>query len=110
MSQFVFLYRNGEKMSPETMQLQMGKWVAWLKALGEKGLLVSAGQPLERSGRLVSGAKRTVTDGLFTEAKDVIGGYSLVEARDLDHAVELSMGCPIYDVGGGVEIRPTLSM
>jgi hypothetical protein len=110
MSEFLFLYRNGEKMSPETMQQQMGKWMAWMKELGEKGVLKSAGQPLERSGKLVSGPKKTVTDGLFAEAKDVIGGYSIVEARDIDHAVELSMGCPIFNVGGGVEVRPTRQM
>lgn len=110
MSEFVFLYRNGEKMSPETMQQQMGKWAAWIKELGEKGFLKSAGQPLDRSGKLVSGAQRTVTDGLFAEAKDIVGGYSLIEARDIAHAVELSMGCPIFNVGGAVEVRPTLKM
>ena len=110
MSEYLFLYRNGEKMSPETMQKQMVKWNAWMKELGEKGVLKSAGQPLERSGKLVTGPKRAVTDGLFAEAKDVIGGYSIVEAKDLDHAVELSHGCPIFDVGGAVEVRPTMKM
>jgi len=110
MSEYLFLYRNGEKLSPEAMQQQMGKWMSWLKELGDKGVLKSAGQPLERAGKLVSGAKRTVTDGLFAEAKDVIGGYSIVEARDLDHAVELSNGCPIFAVGGAVEVRPTMKM
>jgi hypothetical protein len=110
MSEFVFLYRNGEKMSPETMQKQMAKWNAWFKDLGAKGVLKSIGQPLERSGKLVSGSSRTVTDGLFVEAKDIVGGYSIVEAKDIDHAVEISRGCPIFDVGGGVEIRPTMQM
>lgn len=110
MTEYVFLYRNGEKMSPETMQKQMTKWNVWLKELGQKGALKNIGQPLDRSGRLVSGGGRTVTDGLFAEAKDVIGGYSIVEAKDIDHAVELSRGCPVLDVGGAVEIRPTMQM
>jgi hypothetical protein len=110
MSEFVYLYRNGEKLSPERMQLQMGKWTAWMKGLGAQGVLKNPGQPLERAGRLVSGKERTVTDGLFAEAKDVIGGYTIVEARDLDHAVELTAGCPILDVGGGVEVRPVMNM
>jgi hypothetical protein len=110
MSEFLFLYRNGEKLSPEQMQQQMGRWMAWLKELGDRGVLKSAGHPLERSGKLVSGAKRTVTDGLFAEAKDVIGGYSIVEAATLDQAVELSHGCPIFNVGGGVEVRPIMKM
>ena len=110
MSEYVFLYRNGEKMSPETMQKQMVKWTAWFKDLGEKGVLKAVGQPLERSGKLVNGGGRTVTDGLFAEAKDIIGGYSIIEAKNIDHAVELSRGCPIFDAGGGVEIRPTMQM
>ena len=110
MSEFIYLYRNGQKLSPEQMQQQMHRWMAWLKELEVKGALKSAGHPLERSGRLVSGEKRTVTDGLFAEAKDVIGGYSIVEAKDVEHAVELTAGCPIFAVGGGVEVRPLLKM
>jgi hypothetical protein len=110
MTEYVYLYRNGEKLSPEVMQQQMGRWMAWLKDLGDKGVLKNAGQPLDRSGRLVSGSKRTITDGLFTEAKDVIGGYTIVEAKDIEHATELARGCPIFEVGGGVEIRPTMKM
>ena len=47
-----------------------------------------------------------VTDGPYAEAKDVGGGYIVVEARDLADAAELSKGCPILGVGGSVEIRP----
>ena len=110
MSEFLFLYRNGDKLSPEQMQQQMGRWMAWMKELEGKGVLKSMGHPLERSGKLVSGAKRVVTDGLFAEAKDVIGGYSIVEAKDLDSAVDLTAGCPIFGVGGGVEVRPLMKM
>jgi hypothetical protein len=110
MSEFLYLYRNGEKLSPEQMQQQMGKWMGWMKELEQKGVLKNMGQPLDRSGVLVSGAKRTVTDGLFAEAKDVIGGYSIVEAKDIQHAVELTNGCPVFAVGGGVEVRPLMKM
>jgi len=40
----------------------------------------------------------------------VIGGYSVVEAKDLDHAAELAKGCPILEVGGSVEVRPIQRM
>ena len=73
-------------------------------------LITDMGQPLDRSGKLVSGSKRVVTDGLFAEAKDIVGGYSIVEAKDVDHAVALTEGCPIFAVGGGVEVRPLLKM
>ena len=65
---------------------------------------------MERSGKLVTGKQKLVTDGPFAEAKDVIGGYSVIQAKDLAHAVELSMGCPIFLTGGAVEVRPVMKM
>jgi len=70
----------------------------------------STGQPLERTGKVVSGAQKTVVDGPYTEAKDTVGGFSIVEARDLDQAVELSRGCPVLDGGGSVEVRAVMKM
>jgi hypothetical protein len=111
MSEFLYLYRGGETgRSPEKMQQMMQKWMAWLTDLAEKGHIKDQGQPLEHAGKLVRGSQKTVTDGPFAEAKDVVGGYTLIEARDLEQAVELSKGCPIFEVEGGVEVRPVMKM
>ncbi len=111
MSEFVFLYRGGEPgRSPERMQQMMQKWMAWMKELGEKGHLKDQGHPLERAGKLVKGKQKTVTDGPFAEAKDLVGGYTLIEARDLEQAVELSKGCPIFETEGAVEVRPVMKI
>jgi len=112
MGEFVFLYRGGAEpgRSPESAQQMMQKWMAWLKQLGENGHIKDQGQPLERAGKLVKGKRKTVTDGPFAEAKDIVGGYTLIEARDLDQAVELSKGCPIFEADGAVEVRPVMKM
>lgn len=111
MSEFVFLYRGGARdRSPEQMQQMMQKWMAWMKDLGAKGHIKDRGQPLERAGRLVQGRQKAVTDGPFAEAKDVVGGYTLIEAEDLSEAVELSKGCPIFEVEGAVEVRPVMKL
>lgn len=112
MNQFVFLYRGGARPtgSPEEMQRLMQRWMAWLKELTDKGHIKDPGHPLERSGKLVTGKQKTVTDGPFAEAKDVVGGYTLVEARDLAHAVELTSGCPIFEIDGAVEVRPVMQL
>jgi hypothetical protein len=111
MSEFLYLYRGGESGgSPETMQQTMQKWMTWLKDLGAKGHIKDQGQPLEPSGKVVKGRKKIVTDGPFAETKDVIGGYTLIEARDLEQAAELSKGCPIFDGDGMVEVRPVMKM
>jgi hypothetical protein len=111
MSEFLYLYRGGEAgRSPERMQQMLQKWMAWLKELQEKGHIKDQGQPLERTGKLVKGKQKTVTDGPFAEAKDVVGGYTLIEARDLEQAVELSKGCPIFENEGAVEVRPIMKI
>ena len=68
------------------------------------------GQLLERAGKLVMGKRKAVTDGPFAEAKDVVSGYRLILAKDLNEAAELSKGCPILVVDGQVEVRPVMKL
>jgi hypothetical protein len=67
-------------------------------------------QPLEGTGKVVNGKERTITDGPYAEAKDLVGGYTIILAKDLDEAAELSKGCPVFDRGGSVEVRPVMKM
>ncbi|HEY7316912.1 MAG TPA: YciI family protein, partial [Candidatus Binatia bacterium] len=106
-----YLYRGADRGgSPEKMQERMQQWMAWFKQLTEQGHIKDIGQPLEHAGKMVKGKQKTVTDGPFAETKDIVGGYTLVEARDLDQAVELSKGCPIFEVDGTVEVRPVMKI
>lgn len=107
MSDFAFLYRGRDNnTSPEQTQKTMERWRAWFKQLGEQGHLKDIGNPLERSGKVVRGKEKSVTDGPFAKAKDVVGGFTLIQARDLEHAAKLAAGCPILETGGSVEVRP----
>jgi len=111
MNEFAFLYRGGERpSSPEQGQQVLQKWMAWFKDLGDNGHIVDRGQPLERSGKIVRGTSKTVTDGPFAETKDVVGGFTLIKANDVAHAAELAKGCPILDRGGYVEVRPVMRL
>jgi hypothetical protein len=53
-----------------------------------------------------SGGKATVTDGPFAETKEQLGGFMLLEAKDLNHAIQLMSCIPCMRVGGSIEIRP----
>ena len=107
MSEFTYLFRGRKTFtSPEQAQKNMAQWTAWFKDLQAKGRLKDPGHPLENAGKVVSGTKKTVRDGPYAEAKDVVGGFIVIEAGDLAEAVELSKDCPILEVGGSVEIRP----
>jgi hypothetical protein len=113
MEKFMYLFRGGDanntNKSPEAIQAHMQKWMGWMKTLGEKGILVG-GEALQATGKSVSGTKKTVTDGPYVEAKEMIGGYLVVQAKDMNEAVEISKGCPILEVDGGVEVRPVQKM
>ena len=75
-----------------------------------------AGQVTEKVGKIVEGRALqptstatsirgdVVTDGPFIETKEAVGGYYLIEARDLDHALDIAKLCPAPF--GGVEVRP----
>lgn len=108
----MFIFQGGRmgNQSPEEMQVQMGKWMAWIDKLNKTGQYVS-GEPLLPGGKLVSGRNgHSVTDGPYTEGKEVVGGYFVIEAKDLNEAVTISKECPGLDVGGTVQVRQVMKM
>lgn len=112
MSKFLFLFRGGDgrmaDLSPEQIQEHMQKWGAWMGELGAAGTLI-AGEPLQSEGKVVA-AGNLVTDGPFAEGKELVGGYLLINAENLDQAVEISKGCPIYEHHGTTEVREIAPM
>ena len=117
MAEFLYIYRNSARArtaamgTPEARQKSMERWMTWLRDLEQKGHVRSGGQPLEPSGKVVRGGTRAIVDGPFAEAKDVIGGYSIVIADSITQAAEFAKGCPaLDDPDGAVEVRPVATM
>jgi len=110
---FLYLFWNNEGLrkdvSPERMQQLTKMWWTWMEDLKKGGHVVQTGERLDSSGKMVRGKAKTVTDGPYAEAKDTVGGYMLVAAKDLDQAIELARGCPVLDGEGMVEVRRILS-
>ena len=109
MTKFLFIYRRGadaaSKMTPEEMQQHMQKWQTWIGDGLQKGWILDRGDALTQEGRVVN-AKKVVLDGPFVESKEIVGGYSIVQADTIEAAAELAKGCPVLLSGGSVEIRP----
>lgn len=95
--------------SPEEMQAQMGKWMTWIDKLRSEGKYLS-GEPLLPTGKLVSGKDKKVTDGPYAEGKEIVGGFFIVQAGDLNEAVEISKDCPDFEFGGKVHVRQIMKM
>ena len=110
MEKFAFLFHGGRGAeSPEVMQSRMQKWFVWVEQLRKDGTYV-AGEPLHEGGRKVTGPGKVVTDGPFTEAKDIIGGFIIVNANNYNEAVVMAKDYPDYNNGGTVEIRQVMKM
>lgn len=114
MSKFMYLFRSNpavyQTLSPEQMQQNLKKWMDWKETLEKNGHINQLGERLDGTGKVVRGKAKSVIDGPYVEVKDFVQGYMLVEAKDIDQAVELAKGCPILNIDGTVEIRPFLSM
>ena len=96
-------------LSAEQTQQVTDEWMAWFKRQSDQGK-VTAGRPLEREGRIVSGKNgKVVADGPFLEAKEAIGGYFVLSVDSMEEAVAIAKQCPGLPYGVQVEVRQLAS-
>ena len=111
MEKYMLLFREGDlsKLSPQQQEAQMGKWLMWVDKLRKENRYHS-GEPLLPGGKTVTGPKKVVTDGPFPESKEVIGGFFIVNAKNIDDAVSIAHDCPDFEFGASVEVREVLKI
>jgi hypothetical protein len=96
-----------ERVAPEDLPSEvMAAHGALPARIAEAGGRTIAGLALHDNSTATSIRDGVLTDGPFIETKEVLGGIFMIEARDLDHALELAKMTPIVD--GGVEVRPLI--
>lgn len=109
MKEFALLFRRPDfdlsKISPKEMQELAKKWDNWAAGITEQGKLVSRGARLNPEGKVLKGGG-VITDGPYVEVREILGGFVIIKAEDLEEATTLAHGCPILDTGGSVEVRP----
>jgi hypothetical protein len=94
------------RLSPAEIQTIVSRYQSWAAALGAAGKLAGSHKLRNEQGRVMrkNGSKVIVTDGPFTEGKEVMAGLFVVEAATYDEAVEIANGCPHLDFGS-IEVR-----
>jgi hypothetical protein len=108
---FILILRGGDthiqtaNYDSKEVKEYLQSWITWQQGLSEKGILVG-GDPLQTTGKQVNGKNKVVTDGPFIQAKEMVGGYLIINAKDISEAVEIAKGCPIFKENGKVEVRP----
>lgn len=113
MKDFLLVFRNDykaqPKASPEEMQASMKQWMGWIGGIAAQNKLTNPGNPLGSAGKVVR-PNNVITDGPYTEIKELIGGFTIVKADNIDDAAKLAEGCPILKEGGNVEVREAIAM
>jgi hypothetical protein len=107
--QYVLLIYHGTSLDtvPKDENKQIyAEWAAVNKTPGFTGGL-PLGLPENATTVRVQDGKTLTTDGPFVEIKEAVGGYAVLEADDLDAAIELAARIPPARLGGAVEIRPS---
>jgi len=110
MTQYVYLIYGEERdVTPEQWAQMLEAHGVFVRSLEARGAKMLAGEALEPTRtatgvRLQPNGDRVVTDGPFVETKEALGGFYLIDCRDLDEAIAIGRTLPVS--GGGVEIRP----
>lgn len=94
-------------LSAEQMQQVVAEYKQWAEQMARQGKLVGGDKLAEHGGRVLRSAagKLMITDGPFAEAKEVLGGYFVINAASLDEAVEISKTCPHVKYGSSIQVR-----
>jgi hypothetical protein len=99
-----------EDASPEEMKAVMDRWEDYTKRTVENGAFIAgeALQPTETAStvRIKEGEEPIVSDGPFAESKEQLGGFYLLECKNLDEALDYAKRIPFQD--GTVEVRPVM--
>jgi hypothetical protein len=110
MKQYLLLVRTEgdhlENLSPAEQQSHLERVGGYIGKLAQQGQLKSA-QPLEMEGRIIASPKGKLKDGPFNETKEVIAGYFLIEAKNLEDAISIAKANPVLeDEKARLEVRP----
>ena len=109
-SLYMLLFRNGgpeahAHLTPDQRTALTAKWNDWIEQLTARREL-EQGRPLGLGGRVVAGPHgERVTDGPYAETTEVVAGYVMVRAENLDAATQIAKGCPGLAIGLTVEVR-----
>ncbi len=105
---YILLIHHEEALDEDDRQLLLAESVQLANQLHEKRQYLDAA-PLQPTSAttsvMVRDGKRLVTDGPFAETREQIGGYFLIDAKDLDEAIDIASRIPGAKIGT-VEVRP----
>jgi len=95
------------ELSPQDMQTVIAEYTAWRDQLINQNQFVGGEKLVDEGGKHLNLDQNQVriTDGPYSEAKEVLGGFFIIDAADYDQACDISAQCPHLKYNGRIELR-----
>ncbi|MDH7461011.1 YciI family protein [Chitinophagaceae bacterium 26-R-25] len=106
MQNFLILFREPDgrldEHSAEEIVVHQSNWKTWLAKWGER---LNGGNSLTLNGKMIKGRNSEVINDIHKVGTEIVGGFLLLKAENLDEAVSIVQSCPIFEFDGYAEVR-----
>jgi len=108
MKRFIILVREPDGRTDdhteEELKAHRANWNKWFEKYGKSGNF-SGGSALSLNGKIIIGPDAKVVDDIHKVGTEIVGGYLLIQAENLDIAVEIAREIPVFEFDGYLEVR-----
>ena len=108
MTKYIILVREpdgrADQPTEEQNKAHRANWNIWFEKYGIAGNLLG-GSALSLNGKMIKGPDAAIVDDIHKVGTEIVGGYILIQADDLDKAVEIAREIPVFEVDGYLEVR-----
>ncbi|MCD2425320.1 hypothetical protein LQ567_21215 [Niabella pedocola] len=106
MKKFIALFREPdgrtEQHTENAIKTHRQNWASWMERWHQH---INGGSGLTLDGRILKDPQSGVIPDIYKNGTEIVGGFLLITANDLDAAAAMMQSCPIFEFGGYVEIR-----
>jgi len=108
MTKYIILVREpdgrADQPTEEQQSTHRANWNKWFEKHGPTGNFLG-GSALSLNGKVIKGPDAEVIDGIHKVGAEIVGGYFLIQAENMDKAVEMAREIPVFEVDGYLEVR-----
>lgn len=106
-SRYILIVRSKAitKESPEKIKSNIQHWTDWMSALGKDGK-IEAGYRATTDGITLTAGGETEKASPYTANGEIVSSFLIIRTSGLKEAKQIAAKCPVFELGGSVEIRP----